>query len=48
MLRGVITTKLVLLHPITLFRCLGFRVALRTLLWAVDRKDHYFINCIFL
>ena len=47
MLRGVITTKTVLLHPIMLFRCLGFLVALRTLVWAIDRKDHFFINCMF-
>jgi len=47
MLRGVVTTRTILLHPITVFRCLKFRVAIRALIWAIDTKDHYFIDCMF-
>lgn len=48
MLKGVITSKTVLLHPITLFRCLSFSVAVRVLIWAIDSREHRFIDCMFL
>lgn len=44
MLRGVMTTKSVLLHPVVLFRCFKFRVALKMLVWAVDRQEHFFLS----
>ena len=44
MLRGVMTTKSVLLHPIILFRCFGFSVALKMLIWALDRQEHFFLS----